>query len=55
MPIYEYRCLHCGHMTEIMWSVFDGGPALQPCENCHQQAHKVLSHVLHKNKKKGKP
>jgi putative FmdB family regulatory protein len=33
MPIYEYRCSHCGHTLEVMQKVSD--PAPTPCPSCH--------------------
>ncbi len=54
MPIYEYRCLHCGEVMEIVWAKFDGGPASVKCTGCGKDAGKILSRVTHKNKRKGR-
>lgn len=54
MPIYEYRCLHCGKVIEIVWEKVDGGPATVRC-SCGKDAGKILSRVIHNNKHKGKP
>ena len=35
MPIYEYKCTHCGKELEVMQKVSDPAPA--ECPQCHQQ------------------
>lgn len=54
MPIYEYRCNQCGHVMEYIHDKFDGGPQLIKCEQCKGPASKILSRVIHKNKRKGR-
>lgn len=34
MPIYEYRCSHCGHELEVLQRFSD--PALTDCPSCSQ-------------------
>ncbi|MFT3741788.1 MAG: zinc ribbon domain-containing protein [Gammaproteobacteria bacterium] len=36
MPIYEYQCLNCGKMTEILQGMND--PAPTECQYCGQPA-----------------
>jgi putative FmdB family regulatory protein len=44
MPIYEYRCEHCGHQLERMQKVSD--PPLTDCPECAQPAlRKLISAV----------
>jgi putative FmdB family regulatory protein len=33
MPIYEYRCNHCGHELEALQKLSD--PVLKDCPDCH--------------------
>lgn len=40
MPIYEYRCRKCGHVTEL-WQGFDD-PAPEACSECGAQVEKVF-------------
>ncbi|HEV2357220.1 MAG TPA: FmdB family zinc ribbon protein [bacterium] len=42
MPIYEYRCTHCGHQFEVMHAV-DGAPPR--CERCGREVRRVFSPV----------
>jgi|SRR5512136_2649763 putative FmdB family regulatory protein len=32
MPIYEYRCNHCGHELEVLQKISD--PVLKDCPDC---------------------
>jgi len=41
MPIYEYKCSKCGHITE-MWQKFSD-PALGECEICGGSVKKIIS------------
>jgi len=42
MPIYEYKCTKCGHITEV-WQKFSD-PALNKCEECDGAVKKIISH-----------
>jgi len=35
MPLYAYRCSHCGHDCEFLQSYDD--PPHRQCPNCHQE------------------
>ena len=41
MPIYEYECKKCGHITEA-WQSFSDAP-LTKCELCHGKVKKLIS------------
>jgi len=41
MPIYEYQCMKCGHITEA-WQKFSD-PPLGECELCHGKVKKLIS------------
>ena len=41
MPIYEYQCTKCGHVTEA-WQKFSD-PPLTECELCHGRMRKLIS------------
>ena len=41
MPIYEYKCSVCGHITEA-WQKFSDAP-LDNCEVCGGPAKKIIS------------
>ncbi|MBW1674464.1 MAG: zinc ribbon domain-containing protein [Deltaproteobacteria bacterium] len=41
MPIYEYKCSKCGHITE-MWQKFSDRP-LGECEICGESVKKIIS------------
>jgi putative FmdB family regulatory protein len=41
MPIYEYKCNKCGHITEI-WQKFSD-PPLGQCEVCGGSVKKIIS------------
>lgn len=30
MPIYDYTCARCGHLTEVIHGIHDGGPRFCP-------------------------
>ncbi len=36
MPIYEYRCSHCGHELEVLQKFSD--PVLTGCPDCHTES-----------------
>ncbi|MBU3827499.1 MAG: zinc ribbon domain-containing protein [Candidatus Anaerobiospirillum merdipullorum] len=40
MPIYEYRCAHCGQMLTVRQSMH--APALTHCPQCGQESLKKL-------------
>src|SRR6266542_5688801 len=41
MPIYDYRCDHCGHVFSAVQSFSDS--ALEKCPNCGKQPRRLLS------------
>jgi putative FmdB family regulatory protein len=41
MPLYDYQCLSCGHIVEVMHGVNDPGP--QRCERCGGEMRKLIS------------
>ena len=41
MPLYEYKCLKCGRLTEKIESV--SGPHLKKCPHCGGKVESVLS------------
>lgn len=41
MPIYEYRCLECGHEFELMQKFSD--PPLEQCPACPGTVQKLIS------------
>ena len=41
MPIYEYECAKCGHVTEAWQKITDPGPA--KCEHCKGRMRKLIS------------
>jgi putative FmdB family regulatory protein len=41
MPIYEYRCLECGHQFELMQKFSD--PPLEQCPSCPGTVQKLIS------------
>lgn len=41
MPIYEYRCQHCGHGFELIQRFSD--EAQQPCPQCGKTADRQMS------------
>jgi putative FmdB family regulatory protein len=41
MPIYDYRCDHCGHVFSAVQSFSDN--ALEKCPNCGKQPRRLLS------------
>src|SRR5690349_15226951 len=41
MPIYEYRCLDCGHQFELMQKFSD--PPAETCTSCHGTVQKLIS------------
>jgi putative FmdB family regulatory protein len=41
MPIYEYRCLDCGHQFEIMQKFSD--PPAETCTSCSGTVQKLIS------------
>lgn len=43
MPTYQYRCTHCGEITEAVQKFTD--PALTVCPRCEGELRKVFSAV----------
>ncbi len=43
MPIYEYRCLKCGHQFEKMQNISDD--AVKRCEKCGEQVTRLFHPV----------
>jgi putative FmdB family regulatory protein len=41
MPIYEYRCLDCGHQFELMQQFSD--PPAETCTSCSGTVQKLIS------------
>ena len=41
MPIYEYRCLDCGHQFELMQKFSD--PPVETCTSCAGTVQKLIS------------
>ena len=41
MPIYDYRCDHCGHMFSAVQSFKD--EALEKCPNCGKKPRRLIS------------
>src|SRR5256885_16823152 len=41
MPIYEYRCLDCGHQFELMQKFSD--PPAETCTSCSGAVQKLIS------------
>ncbi len=41
MPIYEYECTKCGHVSEV-WQKFSDPPVVQ-CDLCHGKMKKLVS------------
>jgi len=41
MPLYDYQCLSCGHIVEVLRGVNDPGP--QHCERCGGAMRKLMS------------
>ncbi|WP_322995953.1 zinc ribbon domain-containing protein [Castellaniella sp.] len=37
MPIYVYRCSHCGHQQDVLQKISD--PRLTSCPSCGQEAY----------------
>lgn len=40
MPIYDYRCDHCGHVFSAVQSYSD--PTIEVCPNCGKKPRKLL-------------
>ncbi len=52
MPIYEYKCQHCGHQLEILQKITE--PAAKTCPECHQDnLQKLVSAAMFKLKGSG--
>ncbi|HHF43438.1 MAG TPA: zinc ribbon domain-containing protein, partial [Candidatus Aminicenantes bacterium] len=41
MPIYEYKCLHCGYCFELFQKINDSGP--EACPRCGGPVQKIVS------------
>ena len=42
MPIYEYQCKKCGHLSEVLQKFSD--PPISKCEICNGRMKKLISH-----------
>lgn len=42
MPLYEYRCSHCGNITELRMSVTEV-ETVTTCKTCNHSANRVYS------------
>jgi len=46
MPIYEFRCLHCGHIFELLKLKQGSGKVKMKCPQCKSvEVERVLSRV----------
>jgi len=52
MPIYEYRCTHCGHITEMICDI-KKKPKWVECEECKERAIAVISNTSFRLKGSG--
>ena len=46
MPIYEYECQRCGHVTEVLAKISDPPPACEATgagESCQGETKKIVS------------
>lgn len=43
MPIYEYRCLKCGHQFEKLQSISDA--AVRKCEKCGERVTRIFNPI----------
>lgn len=43
MPIYEYECSECGHITEITLGINDPKPQMLPCQKCASCSRPIIS------------
>lgn len=43
MPIYEYECIKCGHIDEILTLSTEHTVESMTCSKCGNFAHKVMS------------
>jgi putative FmdB family regulatory protein len=43
LPIYEYECSKCGHITEITLGINDPKPQTLPCQKCASCARHIIS------------
>jgi putative FmdB family regulatory protein len=42
MPLYEYRCDHCGALTTALRPIAESSEPT-PCDACGQPAHRIVS------------
>ena len=42
MPIYEYECVQCGRIDEVIQKFLD--KPLKTCRHCSGRLHKLISH-----------
>ncbi|PIE71076.1 MAG: FmdB family transcriptional regulator [Deltaproteobacteria bacterium] len=42
MPIYEYQCIGCGAVHEVVQKITDA--PLETCPSCQGELHKLISH-----------
>ncbi len=46
MPIYEFRCLHCGHIFEILKLKKESEEVEMKCPKCgHKKVERALSRI----------
>ena len=50
MPLYEYRCHKCDHVTSVLWRNYSP-PSTSRCEACGQQGaqKRISSFAFHKS------
>ena len=55
MPIYEFECIRCSHVSEIYFRRHDGVSARPPCKACgSHDTRKLVSRCHHKVSAKGR-
>jgi len=55
MPMYEYRCYHCGHVQEELASVSGGLRPWNKCNNCGEKKLRRVPSVSNFTVKDGTP
>lgn len=41
MPVYDYKCLNCGQIIEVLRNIKDDSP--QMCEECQVEMERLIS------------